>query len=149
MNFKQKLGYMFIGCLFTITGYIIASLGGGDATHVQQEKQVIDEIVCRHLKIVNKEGKTVVAIVADEDGDGFIRVFNAAGKEAARITASINGGGIAVCNRAGEGVAAIAQAKNGGEISILNTAGELLVHIYANEDDSGTIETYKDGLITH
>ena len=28
MKFKHKLGYMFIGCLFTIAGYIIASLGG-------------------------------------------------------------------------------------------------------------------------
>ncbi len=35
MNFKQKLVYMFIGCLFTIAGYILASLGG-NATHAQQ-----------------------------------------------------------------------------------------------------------------
>ena len=35
MNFKQKLGYMFIGCLFTIAGYILASLGG-ITTHAQQ-----------------------------------------------------------------------------------------------------------------
>lgn len=35
MNFKQKLVYMFIGCLFTIAGYILASLGG-ETTHAQQ-----------------------------------------------------------------------------------------------------------------
>ncbi len=46
MKFKHKLGYIFIGCLFTIAGYILASLGG-ITTHAQQEKQVIDEIVCR------------------------------------------------------------------------------------------------------
>lgn len=32
MNTKQKFAYMLIGCLFTIAGYILASLGGG-ATH--------------------------------------------------------------------------------------------------------------------
>ncbi len=37
MNIKQKLGYMFIGCLFTIAGYILASLGG-DTTHAQQNE---------------------------------------------------------------------------------------------------------------
>jgi hypothetical protein len=28
MYFKQKLAYMALGCLFTIIGYILASLGG-------------------------------------------------------------------------------------------------------------------------
>ncbi len=58
MNFKQKLGYMFIGCLFTIAGYILTSLGGG-ATHAQQDEKVLDKIVCRELQVVNKEGKSV------------------------------------------------------------------------------------------
>jgi hypothetical protein len=28
MHFKQKLAYMALGCLFTIIGYILASLSG-------------------------------------------------------------------------------------------------------------------------
>ena len=148
MNFKHKLGYMFIGCLFTILGYILASLGGM-TTHAQKDEQVIDEIVCRKLRVVNAAGKDVARIEADEEGNGIIGALNAAGKEVAGMVATTNGGGIAVSNRAGEGVAAIAQAKNGGEISIFNTAGELVVHIMVNEDGNGTIETYKDGLITH
>ncbi len=61
MNFKQKLGYMLIGCLFTIAGYIIASLGG-DTTHAQQNEQVIDKIVCREIKIVNNTGKPLLLL---------------------------------------------------------------------------------------
>ncbi len=55
MNFKQKLGYMLIGCLFTIAGYILASLGGS-ITHAQKDEQVLDKIVCRELDVVNKYG---------------------------------------------------------------------------------------------
>ena len=91
MNFKQKLGYMFIGCLFTIAGYIIASLGGG-ATHAQQDEQVIDKIVCRQLEVVNKEGKAVADIRATEDG-GTIGVSNAAGKVVINISATEGGNG--------------------------------------------------------
>lgn len=54
MNVKQKLGYMFIRFLFTIAGYILASLGG--AIHTQQNEQVIDKSVCRELEVVNKDG---------------------------------------------------------------------------------------------
>ena len=77
MNFKQKLGYMFIGCLFTIAGYILASLGG-DTTHAQQNEQVIDKIVCRELEVVNKEGISVFDIKAGEGG-GVVRVKNSDG----------------------------------------------------------------------
>ena len=31
MNFKEKFGYMFIGCLFTLIGYFFASLGGSSS----------------------------------------------------------------------------------------------------------------------
>ena len=60
MNFKQKLTYMLIGSLFTLAGYFFASLGGSalQDTHAQQNgKQVIDEIVCKQIKVVNSFGK--------------------------------------------------------------------------------------------
>ncbi len=91
MRFKHKLGYMFIGCLFAIAGYIIASLGGG-ATHAQKDEQVIDEIVCRKLKVVNAAGKEVAFISAVGDG-GVIGVSNAAGKMVATILATEDGNG--------------------------------------------------------
>ena len=84
MNFKQKLGYMLIGCLFTIAGYILASLGG-DTTHAQQNEQVIDKIVCRELEILDKKGTKRIrlslgnnedtAYVTLYDKDGFINAM--------------------------------------------------------------------------
>ncbi len=92
MNVKQKLGYMFIGCLFTIAGYILTSLGG-DTTHAQQNGQVIDKIVCRELEVVNEDRKVAAGIIASKDG-GVIDVFNTAGKPIAGISTDEDGNGI-------------------------------------------------------
>ena len=170
MNFKQKLGYMCIGCLFTIAGYILASLGG-ITTHAQQDKQVIDEIVCRHLKVVNAVGNEVAGIGVDEDSDGIISVYNAAGKIAARIVVTENGGsigvhnaaensvvtlgaiedggGIAVYNAAEKTIGSIVATENGGIIGANNAAGKMVAGIGADKNGDGVIQSYKGGWRIH
>ena len=91
MNFKQKLGYMFIGCLFTIAGYILASLGGG-ATHAQQDKQVIDKIVCKRLEVVNTEGTTIATIQENFSKGGMMDFRDKNGKKTAIIESLLSFG---------------------------------------------------------
>lgn len=134
MKFKQKLGYMCIGCLFTITGYIIASLGGG-ATHAQQDEQ-IDKIVCRQLEVVNKEGKTVARI------DGFLRdmnFYNPAGKVVASISVGESGGLMSVRNPEGKNAAGIFSVGGefGGIIQVYDSRGKLAADIYSDENGGG------------
>ena len=170
MNFKQKLGYMFIGCLFTIAGYILASLGGG-ATHAQQKEQVIDKFVCRKLEVVNKEGKRVLNIGVDANGDGEMVIRDAAGYEVVNIAVTENGGVmfvrdaagrsfveifstndggiIAVSNAAGNRVAGIVATENGGSIEAKNAARKAVAIMAATEDGNGVIQTYKGGWRTH
>lgn len=105
MNVKQKLGYMLIGCLFTIVGYILASLGGG--AHTQQIEQVLDKIVCRELQVVNKEGNPVAGILVTEDGGAEIvcrqiKVISRFGKTMAIIKESTVGGWMTLHNAHGE-----------------------------------------------
>ena len=149
MNVKQKLGYTFIGCLFTITGYILASLGGG-VTHTQKNEQVLDKIVCRELEVVNTEGTPVVHIGAAEEG-GFMSVINTAGKTVGAIGASGDGGAMGVFNAAaGRGGFRIHAAKGSGAISVINAAGKTVGIIGATEDGSGIIQIYdEDGWRTH
>ena len=149
MNVKQKLGYMLIGCLFTIAGYILASLGGG-AAHAQQNEQVLDKIVCRELEVVNTEGTPVVRIGAAEEG-GVMSVINAAGKTVGAIGASGDGGAMGVFNAAaGKGGFRIHAAKGSGAISVINAAGKTVGIIGATEDGSGIIQIYdEDGWRTH
>ena len=144
MKFKQKLAYMLIGCLFTIAGYIIASLGGGDTTHAQQDEQVLGKIVCRQLEVVNIEGTPVARIYADENG-GVIDVRNAAGKQAVGIVAQKNGKGtgtITVFNTSGKRVVSVdANFWGNGSITVLNSAANLGADIYA-DDFGGAIAVY-------
>ena len=82
MNFKQKLTYMLIGSLFTLAGYFFASLGGSalQDTHAQQNgKQVIDEIVCKQIKVVNSFGKTMAVIKGSTVG-GWMTLHNTQGE---------------------------------------------------------------------
>ncbi len=150
MNFKQKLGYMFIGCLFTIAGYILASLGG-ITTHAQQDEQIMDKIICRELQVVNKDGQTVVNIGEHQDDrtreggtreGGTIEVFNTAGKEVVDIGADEDGGGIVVRNAAEKGVAGILGTEDGGAIGVHNAAGKGVVGIVADEDGNGGIVVF-------
>ena len=164
MNFKQKLGYMVIGCLFTIAGYIIASLGG--ATHAQKDEQVLDKIVCKRLEVVNKEGEPVGVIVADENTGGIVigvrprtgvgidggRLFvrNTERQEVVVMAATEDGNGvIGVYNAVGQEVADINATEDGGLIVIRNAAGEDAVGIGANKDGDGVIKSYKGGWRTH
>ena len=106
MYFKQKLAYMALGCLFTIIGYILASLSGNPVDAQSQkdksEPTVIDEIVCRKLRVVNDDGETVVGIT-DVLG-GFIGVKLPNGKAVVLISAAFDGGSIDLFNKGGKNV---------------------------------------------
>ena len=107
MNMKQKLTYMLIGCLFTLAGYVLASLFN-TPTHVQaqdEKKAVFDKIVCKELEIVNEQGKELVYIGSLFGRTGSLLIRNAAGKELVGIGATVghpNEGLINIYNHKGE-----------------------------------------------
>ena len=89
---------MLIGCLFTLTGYLLASLSNNEApdTHAQQnEKQVIDKIVCRELIVVNKDGTPIANLKSHEKDPlstgGSLRIYNFQGQETIRLDGSSYG----------------------------------------------------------
>lgn len=178
MNFKQKITYMAIGCLFTLAGYFLATLGVGEvppqnASAQADDEQVIDEIVCKVLKIVdddneiiaafgdmgvfgraliirNRAGKSVTALGVDENGRGFLNIRQKAGNTfAAKLHETEDGEGmLAVSNKAGVPVAALGVADNDdGILAISNKEGELVATIEANRDgDGGLLIRNKAGV---
>ncbi len=151
MKFKQKAGYMLFGCLFTIAGYILASLGSF-TTNAQQNEQIIDKIVCRELEVVNKQGNRVITLDDYEDS-GAISVYNNAGKTMVGIGTTENGdGGILVILNETEGiVAGIGTTENGDGILVVhNKEGKVVARIAADKDDTtengdnGTIVVYNN-----
>ena len=120
MYFKQKLAYMALGCLFTIIGYILASLSGNPVDAQPQadksEPTVIDEVVCRKLRVVNDDGETVVLIMG------------------------IDGGSIAVTRPNSKVAVSIGTGSNGGHMGISHASGEMAIAMgIADEDKEGFI----------
>ena len=144
MNFKQKLTYMLIGSLFTLAGYFFASLGGSalQTTHAQQnEKEVIDEIVCRKIKIVNETGK-LRAVVGYNDNGGLVVISNNEGRRV--VDLSVTQGSTHLGIVGGE-----------GEVSIYRNAGDprvkpiRTVSLGTDSYGNGTVEVYnKAGLFS-
>ena len=168
MNMKQKITYMLIGCIFTLSGYVLSTLTN-TPTQAQDDK-VIDEIVCKRLKIVNDEGTTVAElesvlgdgdlILYNEDGkklvgiggmvggkQGIISTYNSKEKRVASI-GSVNGksGGMLIYNEDGKRVVDIGSSSDGivGGMLIYNEDGKELVAITATEGrrNDGIINIY-------
>ena len=129
MYFKQKLTYMVIGCLFTLAGYICATLGGSEfqptnASAQDTNKQVIDEIVCRKLRIVNREGKTVVRLEAFHTGAAGLVLYNKEGKQVFWVSSSGDGSTLSMFNKDGEKTFWVWSSDvGGGHLAIYNNAG--------------------------
>ena len=134
MNFKQKLAYMALGCLFTIIGYILASLGGDTDVQAQGDKSaptVVDEIVCRKLKVVNGNGQPLVVINTDYIG-GLISIKGADGTSSVLIGTLPKGGFMRVVGADGENAVKIAtDSINGGYIYV-NNADSLINPLFRN-----------------
>lgn len=131
MNFKQKLVYMLIGCLFTLAGYFLASLGGRVAQtnngHTQQnEEQVIDKIVCRELIVVNKDGTPIANLKSHEkdplSSGGSLRFYNFQGQETIILDGSSNGS-LRICNYIGQ-EAVYLGSNGGGSLSLNDSEGK-------------------------
>ena len=123
MYFKQKITYMVIGCLFTLAGYFLATLGVGgfipqNASAQADGKQIVDEIFCRGLWIVNAEGKIIAGLVAEDGKGGALKIFNEIGNPVAVLSAIDEGGNLNIANKIGNPAVGLMAEDEGGSLNI-------------------------------
>ena len=134
MNLKQKLTYMALGCLFTLIGYTLATL----TTNVtaQTEPTIVDEIVCRKLRVVDAQDRTV-AILATDDIYDVLSIYSKQGHEVIEIGRDAHGGYIVVNHRSGQRAATMA---------IGDESKEGFIHVEAKDGGGGVqLSTGKNG----
>ena len=145
MYFKQKLAYMALGCLFTIIGYILASLSGNPVDAQSQrdksEPTVIDEIVCRKLRVVNADGKIAVLISTDSNDGGLLLVKDKAGKGSTQLSVNEYGGIALVTNKNREVVAGLSANEYGGGFDIFNNGKKDVLQAGVHAGGGGYITT--------
>ena len=142
MNIKQKITYMLIGCLFTLAGFVLSSLFNTPPPIQAQDDKVIEEIVCKRLKIVNDEGTTVAKLVSFR-GNGVVSTYNADGKGLIFIGSEIGGksGAMVIRNADGKGLVGIGTSVDGksGGMETYNADGKKLVIIGSWDGKSGSM----------
>ena len=65
MHVKQKMLYMGFGCLLTLPGYILASLGNDSIAQSGAEEVSFGKIACRELIVIDEEGNHSVELGTD------------------------------------------------------------------------------------
>ena len=84
---------MLIGSLFTIAGYLIASLANNEPQNAHAlENVVFDKVVCAGLVVVDEKGKPVIELnTGNLFGGGQITVRNSDGKDGLILEAFVGG----------------------------------------------------------
>ena len=159
MHFRQKLTFMALGSILTIAGYLLATLTSDVTAQSETDKSeplIVDEIVCRQLRVVDENDKTRVEIVAYPNGgnvfvrnaddksvvyigahsDGYVSVREASGKKVVSINA-YKGGDISVTNASGKKVVNIGAFRDSGYMKVNRADGETGVFISPNDGDNG------------
>ncbi len=153
MNFKQKLTYMLIGSLFTLAGYFLASLANNQTPNAHaQDNKVIDEIVCKTIRVVNDEGVDIVKLGGMGDA-GSVFIYNKEGKTVAGMCTSFdhNAGRVFVTYEGklfpcaamesdrGKGTVFVANKFDGVPVVVIDTFIDMgRVRVYAHNRKLGT-----------
>lgn len=147
MNFKQKLGYMFIGCVFTLAGYILANFSGKSIA--QQQNDIVADsldvgsITCRHFAVVGEDGKRIATIDRDKNGNGVLLIYNKDREDIALIGTDADGNGHLHIGAkygiesVGLPTAAIStDSERGGRLTIRDKKGNRAVVVATDSDGS-------------
>lgn len=146
MYFKQKLVYMGLGCIFTLAGYILANLGGD--VIAQSESTVVDEIVCRKLRVVDSQGRTVVVLKEKQFGDDIFSVYDTNTREkVVQISADSNGGYMSVNHASGKRTVTVGidSTYKEGFVTVKGEDGKGFALLTTNEDGGLIMAEGKDG----
>ena len=147
----EKLMYMGFGALIVLIGYSLGT-NQSDNVNAQTESSIVEEIVCRQLKVVDEQGKTVAFLGKKENDFDFrhvLNIYNTKGKTVFSAGTTIfkeddTKGGSAVNNISGDsgtvfvldrdGKTSIALMTNalGGNVSVSGPDDKTKAHLMTN-----------------
>ena len=152
MNYKQKLGYTFLGAGIMALGIIIGQWGTPDIKAQNIKTQDIDwfeKIRCREIQVMDKDGNTAIELHADELDSG-ITIFDKQGNRVIFLNVDeLTGSGVSVSDpqKSGEillrvdekigsdlritskhreGAIRLSSRKEGNKLSIFDKAGHVI-----------------------
>ena len=141
IRLRQKLIYMVVGSLFTIIGYLLATLTADLNAQDEEKIQHFDAITCRAFGVLDEEGKIVIGLVADELG-GKLFVSDKNQKRSVNLGINNDSGHIGIANSDGNPVAVIGAIPSGeGIIWTTEKSGQLATWTSNPEELAKAIQT--------
>ena len=125
IRLRQKLIYMVVGSLFTIIGYLLATLTVDLNAQDEEKIQHFEAITCRAFGVLDEEGKIVIGLVADELG-GKLFVSDKNQKRSVNLGINKASGHIGITNNDEKPVVVIGAVPSGkGIIWTTEESGQL------------------------
>ena len=124
MHFRQKLTFMALGSILTIAGYLLATLTSDVTAQPETDKSeplIVDEIVCRKLRVVGPRDKTRVEIGPVSDG-GYMDFKTFDGAKAIRIDAFLRVNAMTFWNGDKTGLV-MSAGSDGGDLRTFGAGG--------------------------
>ena len=137
-RFREKLKYMVLGSLLTLTGFLFGNMNGD--TEAQLGDKTIDKLTVRELIVVeditirSNSGDPLVLISADRDG-GRVTTYGPSGIGAASLAVTEDGGRLTIQGITGNAGASIGTDEDGGNIAIFNRGGKARVALSIIDGD--------------
>jgi len=101
-----------------------------------------DMLVARTIFVNNDEGRPVVALGANDNGDGLVVTESAQGKELVKLTSTVAGGAFATFQPNGKRLVRLSASDSGGLVYVYNKTGEDIAQMYADEYGNGVVGAY-------
>jgi len=102
----------------------------------------VEDIVCRSLRVVSVDGKTVANMGEFTEGGGFVSTYSPSGKDLVRLGATVKGGSVTTYSPSGKELVALAATVDGeGFVLTYSPSGKELVRL-GSTGNGGSVTTY-------
>jgi transcription elongation GreA/GreB family factor len=109
----------------------------------------VEDIVCRSLKVVSVDGKTIADMGELRDGYGIVSTYSPSGKNLVVLSAGDDGGFVSTYSPSGKALVRLGAGDDGGFVSTFSSSGKDLVRL-AETGNGGGVAVYNktgDGII--
>ena len=147
MNHKQKLGYMVLGAGILALGITIGQFV--TPAIEAQSNGVFDEITCRSLNVVDKNGNAGIQLLAVGDTNLIVIGNNSPGTGRIYLGTDHGTNGITITNGAGDSAIELKAKEHQNHVQVLDKTGKpaILLGAYENENSVFVMRKVEEGSV--
>ena len=154
MNHKQKCFYTALGAVIMLIGIAIGAIVSPPL--IAQRADILSDIKCTSLTVVDASGEPAIVLRADEKLGNGVVIHNPAGTPALLLVTDETGNSIAVADKSGEPAVLLRTSELANRVIVRNPAGKDGVRLSAgkvanrvmvyNKTEANAVQLYADEI---